>query len=328
MRTLLLRIAPVLHLTRISSSFAAVGNTWFVILWTRASPEHEPGAAGLLSESLWIQLAAGAASALGLYTFGACLNDTLDVKRDRTLRPDRPLAAGQLPLTAALALIVSALLVAVLGATAFGTAAVVVTLLVAWAIFLFNSAGRFVPGIGLVLLGLIYAGHMLVPNVSLRFIWPVWLVMTHALVVGGVMHVMGRRVPRLSVRAVVAATIGWAFWSGVLFWIGWERTGRPTWFWPEWVNPVTAAWPLALVPPFVAVCVWKVRQHGPGPRAAEKLGRYGSLWLPLYGAAWLFGAGRAVAGAALLGLAALALVGMTLLRELYGLVEQPLTFRR
>ncbi len=55
------------------------------------------------------------------------------------------------------------------------------------------------------LLGLIYAGHMVVPNLHIAFVWPVWLVMTHSLVVGGLTHVIARKVPAVSRRAAFAA---------------------------------------------------------------------------------------------------------------------------
>ncbi len=40
-----------------------------------------------------------------------------------------------------------------------------------------------------------------------------------------------------------------------------------------------------------ALVVRRVRALGAGPRAAEKVSRYGSLWLALYACAWLLGAG-------------------------------------
>lgn len=328
MRTLLLRLAPAVRLTRVTSAFAGVANVWFVILWSRAEAEHEGPPPELLREPLWLLLFGGAVMALGLYAFGACLNDVLDVKRDRTLRPDRPLASGRLSLEAALTLVVCTLIAAVAGAALFGTGAVLLLLLVAGAILIFNSAARFVPGIGLVLLGLIYAGHMAVPNIWLRFVWPVWLVMTHALVIATVTHVIGRRVPRLSGRAAAAAVLGWVFWTVLIAWIGWERTGRPAWAWPAWVDPVLPVWPLALAIPLAAWCYAKVRQHGVGPRAADKIGRYGSLWVPLYNAAWLMGAGHYGSGLLVLGLAAATVVGISALRTGYGLVEEPLRYRR
>jgi hypothetical protein len=336
MRRLLLRIAPVLHLARVTTAFAVVANTWFVILWTRANALHEAAPAVIVESPLWQLLAAAALVALGLFAFGAALNDILDVRRDRALRPDRPLPAGRISLEAAVALVVLTLLAAVLGATAFGTPAVLLTLVLLAAIFIFNVAARFIPALGLVILGLVYSGHMLIPNINLRFLWPVWLVMTHALAVGAAAHIMANKVPRLSPRAMVAAGMGWLFWSAVIFWLQWRRDDRPEglWLpplqsiWPEWVHPAAAVGPAVLAVLFVIGAWDKVRRLGPGQRAAEKISRYGALWLALYACAWLIG-DRHLVPALILGvLAAAAWLGMTALREIYGLLEQPVGYRR
>ncbi len=327
MRRVLARFAPVLHLTRVSTAFAAVGNVWFVILWTRAI-EEEPGTAALTLRPLWLLLIGGAASATGLYAFGAALNDLLDTKRDRALRPERPIASGQLPLEAAFSVVAGTLMVAVLGATVFGTTATVLTLALAAAILVFNAAGKFIPAVGLVLLGLIYAGHMLVPNPSLRFIWPVWLVMTHALVVAAVCHRIARKVPTISARAGVAAAAGWGLSTVVLLWAGLGRRDEGDGLWPDWVSPGAAIPPLLLAVLCAAWCWRRVRMTGPGPRAAEKVGRYGALWLTLYGAGWLFGAGHTPEAWILVALAVAGFAGMTVLREWYALMEDPVAYRR
>lgn len=327
MREALLRIAPVLHLTRVTTAFGVVANTWFVILWSLANREHEPGAADLRGP-LWLELLAGALVALGLFGFGAALNDILDLKRDRTFHPERPLASGEISMEGAVAFVVVAMIAAVLGATAFGTGAVLLTLVLQGAILAFNAAGKFIPAVGLVSLGLIYAGHMVVPNVALRFLWPVWLVMTHALAVGLVTHRMARKVPRLSRRALFAALLGWAFWSGVIFWVQWERSAPDSALWPRWVSPWAALWPGLLAVAFGIAAAERVRRYGYGVRAADKIARYGFLWLALYACAWLLGAGRWREGLLLAALALAGFVGMTLLRELYGLVEEPMRYRR
>jgi hypothetical protein len=223
-----------------------------------------------------------------------------------------------------------ALIVAVLGATPFDIRGVILTLLVAAAIVAFNGAGRFVPGVGIVLLGLIYAGQMLVPNADMRFLFPVWLVMTHALIVAGLAHAAARKVPRITPRAWWAAVAGWAFWSLALLGLGWWRSGidgSPRSIWPAWVEPAAAAWPALLWIAFVVLILRKLRTVGQGPRASEKIWRYGSLWLPLYGCGWMIGAGHTGPAALLLALAAAGFIGMTILRELYGLLEQPVGFR-
>jgi len=328
MRDAMHRLRPVLELARVTQAFAAVANVWFVILWTRAHPEHESASQTIWSRPVWILLVGGAVAAVGLYAFAMALNDILDLRRDRALRPDRPLPSGRIGVNMAVSIAVCTLLIAVLGATLLGIEAVVLTIVLSGAILVFNAAGKFVPGFGLVLLGLIYAGHMVVPNLDLRFVWPVWLVMTHALVIAGVAYRLGRKVPRISSRAMGFAAAGWVFWSGVILGVGWWRNRDAGGLWPDWVSPAAAIGPILLAGLFVVFAWRRVRQIGPGPRAAEKVSRYGSVWLSFYACVWMFGQGLVAEGVILTVLTVLGLLGMTVLRELYGLMEMPLGFRR
>lgn len=330
MRRVLARISPVLRVTRVTAAFAAVSNTWFVVLWTRQAAGEHPGP--LRDASLWVLLLGATGSAVGLFAFGACLNDVLDVRRDRQFKPDRPLASGTLAMEAAAWIVAMTLIVAVLGATPFGVSGVVLTLMVATAILAFNGAGKFVPGIGIVLLGLIYAGQMLVPHPDMVFLIPVWLVMTHTLIVAGLAHAAARKVPRITPRALLAAVAGWAFWSLVLLGLGWWRSATPHGtgarsVWPAWLDIGAALWPAGLWVLFLVLMLRKMRTIGNGPRASDKVWRYGSLWLPLYGCGWMIGAGHHGAAIILGALALAGVLGMTVLRELYGLLEQPVGFR-
>jgi hypothetical protein len=327
MRRTIQRLAPILHLTRVTTAFAAVANVWFVILWSNRCPNEVPPDA-FRESPLWALLLGGAANALGLFAYAAALNDVLDFRRDRTIHPERPLPSGRLSVNAAVILVVCTFMTAVLGAAALGVAAVILTLFVAGAILFFNAAGRFVPAVGLVVLGLIYAGQMVVPNLHLRFVWPVWLVMTHSLVVAGVSHILGRKVPVISRRAIAVATAGWAFWSGVMLVAGWRRNHGQGGLWPEWVHPSVALGPAALAAGYAVIAYRKVVLLGRSPRTAEKVTRYGTLWLSLYSCAWLLGQGYFAEGAILGALAAAGFLGMTVLREVYGLVEHPLGYRR
>ena len=65
---LLQRVAPVLHLTRISTAFALVANTWFVILWTRANGAFEGQAAGPPNRLLDYLLGCGSAQSIFGFT--------------------------------------------------------------------------------------------------------------------------------------------------------------------------------------------------------------------------------------------------------------------
>ena len=173
MRRTLLRLAPILHLTRVTTAFAAIANTWFVILWTRAAAPLEYGPEQVLQQPEWLVLIGGALNALGLFAYGAALNDLLDFRRDRTLHPARPLPAGAITIEWAVGIVVATFMTAVIGASILGMEAVLLTVLISSAILFFHAAGKFIPAFGLVLLGLIFAGHMVVPNLHITFVWPV-----------------------------------------------------------------------------------------------------------------------------------------------------------
>lgn len=328
MRRLLIRLSPALRLTRITTAFAAVANVWFIILWTHASSPHEPGFPALHALPLWALLAGGAVNALGLFAFATALNDVLDHRRDAALNPDRPIPSGQISVGVATSLVAVTLGTAVLGATLLGIPAVLLTLTVAGAILLFNGLGKYIPAIGLVLLGLVYAGHMIVPNLNLHFVWPVWLVMSHTLAIEGIRHGLRRKTPGISPRAIVLTIIGWLFWSVVMLSVAWWRSRGRGGLWPDWVRPQAAIGPAILAALF-ALWAWrKATTHGPGPRAADKIARYGALWLSFYACAWLIGQGYREESYILGALTLVGFLGMTILREAYALLEQPFGYRR
>ncbi|MEM7755619.1 MAG: hypothetical protein AAF297_08280 [Planctomycetota bacterium] len=337
-------ITGVLRLTRVTTAFAAVANLWFVVLWTRAHPE-EPGTPALAEEPLWLLLAATTIAGAGLYAYGAALNDVVDQTRDRALRRDRPIPSGQTTPDAAALSVAGFLIVALLGISPLGPAAVMVTLLVALGIVAFNVAGKWVPGFGMVLLGLVYAGQMLAANPELRFTWPVVLVMTHALATTAVTHALSGRQPRLSPRAIAFAVTGWLVAAGLLVGLGAMRTagfytlsepfsfntpaeGPAALVWPEWIPLPAMIAPAALAVVFMIVVVRRIKKLGRTQRAADKITRYAALWPAAYGSAWLFGAGNITEGGIMLALGIAGVIGTTLLRELYALVEHPVTYRR
>jgi len=323
-RNALARLTPALELTRVTVAFAAIGNTWFVILWTNASErEFMPSPAADLP--LGAQLFAGAVVALGLYAFGAALNDVIDRRRDRSLHPERPLPAGRLSVEAAIAITIASMLAAIAASTVFGLGGVRLATLVGVAILIHNGAMRFVPTLGAVSLGLIYAAHMLVPNIGLRFVWPVWLVMTFALGVAACSHAVSGRSPRVSRRSAVAAGLAWLAWSGALVWVGARRTEA---LWPDWTPWTTAIGPACAVAAFGILALLNVRSQGRGPRTSDRLTRLGAAWLVVINTAWLLCDGQYVASLLLGGFALLALGAVTVLREIYAAVERPLAYRR
>lgn len=324
MRALILQIAPVIRLARVSTAFGAVAGVWLTILWTRAMPE-EPVPGTIAGTPLWLLLGGGVLAGGGLYAFGAGLNDLLDAHRDRVLRPTRPIAGGALPPEAGVSIVAASLLLSVLGATVFGTGAVLATLFLSAAILVFNALGKFIPAIGMLLLSVIYAGHAIVPNLSVTFLVPAWWVMTHAMVIAGLSHTLGRKSPVISKRAGAFAFAGWVACSGVLAWLAWDRLGGAVW--PGWVAWSALIWPSAAAGLLALQIVRRTRSLGPGPKLGEKVARYGAFWPTIYGFGWLAGVGAWRSAAIMGGLAIAGLLTLTVLREVYALSEHPVGYR-
>ena len=139
---------------------------------------------------------------------------------------------------------------------------------------------------------------------------------------------MARKIPPISVRARVGAVIGWLCWTVVLGTMGWSRNEGRGGLWPDWVDPSALLWPVGVLAALIVLSWRKLRVLGPTPRSAEKVARYGTLAMSFLGCAWMFGDHRPVEGAVLAGLAVAGYLGMTVLRELYGLIEHPVGYRR
>jgi preprotein translocase subunit SecY len=326
MDRVLARVSPLLHLTRVTTAFAAISNVWFVILWTRASESELDFAPSLFRDDpLWQLLLGGAVFAVGLFAFATALNDTVDLRRDRMLYPDRPLPAGRLSVDTAAMLVAVTLIAAVLGSTMLGLSAVFMCLLTTAGVLFHTMAARYFPSVGLVTLGLIYGSHMMTANANLVFVWPVLFVMAHALLLGALTHRLAHKRPRLTWRRLLLAAVGWAFWSGILLYVGWLRADS---LWPGWVRPQAMIAPIVLGFGFVAFAWSKARINANPTRAADKIKRYGAFWVTLYGIAWMAGQGYINETAILAALTVGGWLGMTVLRETYGLIEQPIGYRR
>jgi len=320
------KAAPMLKLTRLTTGFGAVGNLWFVILWSRTTP-GEPLPPYLSEEPLWAALTGGLLVGIGLYAFGATLNDLLDLHKDKALgTPGHPIVDGSASLELAVCAVAGSLMMAILGATFFGTGAILLTLVLAVAILIFNALGKYVPGLGMVLLSLIYAGHMLIPNIWMRFMLPVWLVMTHAIAVLALAQYLGRRSPPISRRAAIFAAVGWGVCSLMLLALAWDRKGTDG-LWPDAVPMTALIYPGVCVALFIFFIIRRTKRHGTGSKLGERISRYGAIWPTLYACAWLLGAGHEQAALLMAGLSALGFLLMTILRELYAIVDHPVGYR-
>jgi hypothetical protein len=319
-KALIVKLTTAIRLTRLTMAFGAVSDVWFVILLTRAFPVYE--GIEIYDMPLVVALVAGAVVATGLFAYGASLNDVLDVRHDSTFSPDRPIPAGRIKLGQAIVVTVASLLITVVAAAPMGRLALWIMLLVAAAILFYNAAGRFIPAVGLVTIGLIHAAHMLIPNVQLSFTLPVWLVMTHAMGIAAAVHILEDKRPRLGPRSLAGIVVGWLFWSVLVIGYGALRGG----LWPSGTPVWTVIWPATAVAGFLVVSIWKAGAVQ-GAVAAEKLKRYGAMWQALYGAAWLMALGLEVQ-AAWLGAVAVAGFGvMTVIKEITGFSGRPVVYR-
>ncbi len=316
------RAITAIQLTRLSMAFAAVSDLWFVILLSRANNDYSY--IEVYKMPLWGGLLAGAVVAIGLFAYGAALNDVLDARHDSAFSPERPIPAGRIRLGQAIVVTISSLLVAVFGSAFMGEPALHVTVLIAAGILFFNAAGRFIPSVGLVTIGLIHAAHMLIPNVQLTFTLPIWLVMTHAIVIAAAIHVLEEKRPRLTVKTIIGIAIGWAVWSTIILAAPWLLAREAPW--PPDVPVWHVVWPVMAIVGFVSVAWWKTTTVPPRV-AAEKLRRYGAMWQCLYGASWLLALGL-LREAMIIGIVAfLGFAGMTILKEMTTLVARPVMYR-
>lgn len=319
-RRLVLQFITAIQLTRLTMAFGAISDVWFVILLTRADGRY----ADLPVSTLPLAgvLAAGALVAIGLFAYGASLNDVLDARHDATFSPDRPIPAGRIRLGQAIIVTVAALLAAMLAAGTLGMGAWRVALLTATAILFYNAVGKHIPAFGIVAIGVVHALHMLIPNHELGFTLPVWLVMTHACVIATLVHELEDKRPRITQRSAAGALTGWLVCSGIVIALGAWRGD----LWPVEVSTLALLWPGAAVAGFALVAWHKTRRISP-TRAAEKLKRYGAMWQSLYGAAWLMALGYTTPATWIAAFALCGFVTMTAIKEITGLSSSPVTYR-
>ncbi len=303
-------------------AYGAIADLWLVILLTRADKSY----AELPTSTwpLWVSLSAGLCVAVGLFTFGASLNDVLDARHDRAFSPDRPIPAGRIrPHQAAIVTSVC-LAAATLAGSMFGPAAVVTLMLVVLGIVFYNGVGKHVPAVGFVTIGLVHAVHMAIPNHHFSFTLPIWLSMTHVTVVAILVHRLEDKRPAASPGALIATALGWSFWSAIVLGWGWWHSGGAwplgTSLWPG------VLWPFVAVVGFGIVAVAKTR-HQNGMVASEKLRRYGAMWQSLYAVAWLAAMGLWTQALMLGGVAAGGFLVMTALKEITMLTSSPIAYR-
>ncbi len=322
-RPLIVNLLSTVQLSRLTHAFAAVANLWFIILWSREVGLEHPMAASIAESPLWIALTLASILGVGLSTYGGALNDVFDANRDTTFAPNRPIPSGRISAQTAATIGFASLLSALLVAAVLDPTVLLVTLFCAAAILFYNAVAKYVPGIGLFTLGVVYASEMLILNLGLRFVWPIMLVVAHAMIVQAAAYRLEQKRPRLKVLTIVGMIVGFAAICVFLLW----QTHEKGWLWDPAFAWYGLIWPLAAAVLFLISSVHKVRFASSPAFAAEKLQRYGSLWIGVYGICWLLGTGLYADAAILAALVGVAILWMMIVRDLGAWIEQPIGYR-
>ncbi|MSR33532.1 MAG: hypothetical protein EXS12_01800 [Phycisphaerales bacterium] len=265
---------------RIPLAFGAAANLMFATLLARLDPNTEQLSISTLP--LWAALLAAAVIGAGLFGFAAGMNDLLDARRDQTFQRNRPLSTGRLTTAQAALLTFTALLASMIGASFFGETSMAVAIFTAFGIAMWNTMGRFVPAIGLLMLGLAQAGSFFIPWMGQSFTLPASLILVQTIATGSLLHKAQEKRPRLDRSATILLAILSATAVAGLAWLSIHREAT------EW--PRGESW-LVLAPLVsVAIFVWQSSRALSASNVnetADSLRRAAAIFPSSAAAAWM-----------------------------------------
>lgn len=233
----------------------------------------------------------------GLYGFGMSLNDIIDRRRDSQLAAHRPLPSGRVGVfTAHLICVLLAILA--LGAAAIyawttpaGWFSLAIVALTGAMIVIYDVAGKYLVGLGLLLLGMIRFFHAVAPAPELPLLWHPLLLLNHVALLSLAAYVWEAKRPALSPihwwTVIGGLIVADAVAIGLVWW---RRAGRF-----DDVDPISALWiePMLILPgcavvAFIALAWW-IYTRTPNPRqAGATLMLFGLLWLIVYDVTFVF----------------------------------------
>ena len=106
------KILDWLELIRSEHLFSAISNCWLIVLLSSEIESQSNQNLALMQMPLALRLFLATIIPAGLGICGICFNDILDLKHDKTFRPQSPIAAGRVSVTTASTLALASLLVA------------------------------------------------------------------------------------------------------------------------------------------------------------------------------------------------------------------------
>lgn len=283
--------------SRLEIVMTSVVNLWLMTFLAFSLEPPSMSNPALHRMGLGISLFVTAVVASGLGGLAVSMNDVLDRRHDRAFSPQRPLPAGRLRVTTAVGLGVVSMIAALGAAMALGLASVILTVGCCIATVVYNVAGRFVPAVGIFLLGLIYAMAMTIPNPNLSFAWPLVVVVSHVMFATTVRRILAEKRPKLGRTDGWMLCVGWVFLMMIIMVVMSVRyeqltsSAAQTW-WRQrslWIGPAVAG------AGYVAAALLLLRigwRHARSQRrAADRFGRVSWLWLVVYALSWLLSAG-------------------------------------
>ncbi len=335
------RLLALLQLTRAALAFTAIADAWTVLLLYAGSPEHSP----VSKYGFWIvvlKMLLMSVVSTGLYGFGMCLNDLMDIRRDRIFAPRRPLPSGRIQPRTAIVICIMLLMLSFVAAATMGAIdlyfenervfipwSVIFAVATAVLIVFYDAASKYLGGLGLVTLGAIRALHCLIANPKTPLLFLSMFLLTHVIIVSFIAYRMEGKRPRLKRGDWIVGIIGVALGNGAALIYMMQRHVFMHAFmmdlWPMIMGPLCA---------MVLYAVWSLiylhlRRHEYTTRKkGERLMLMGLFWLFLYDAGFLFANGQILAGIAITVLMILAVLSFFGLRWLGRWMAQPVRYRR
>ncbi len=284
------KLVQLIELARFDLLFSIISNSWLVVFLAFSLEPAGSRNTSLIQLGLLKALTLATLTSGGLAGFGLALRDILNARHDRAFAPARPIPSGRVHIQHAAAVGILSLLVAMAAAIPLGKLSLATALLASGGILFYHFAGRFIPSIGIVCLGLVQVLTMSIPNPQLSFAWPILLTMTHSMACASLRYFLAGKRPRISCTDGWLLLIGWSFWTMVLIGL---MSARGNWIGPAvkliWAGPTLSA----II--FVLLTFWLVSGNLAAARprrvAANRFVRLSVVWLMVYDASWLVSAG-------------------------------------
>jgi hypothetical protein len=332
------RLFPLLQLTRMALVFTAISNSLCTLL-LYTHQRIGPHDIAILKLN-WKEALALALVSTGLYGYGMSLNDIIDRRRDATLASNRPLPSGRISVTAAHFICAMLLLMSIAAAIVYANLThrgwEPLTMLIGTALLItfYDTAGKYLVGLGLITLGLIRFFHAIIPAPEVPLLWHPLVLFNHTAILSFVAYRWEMKRPLLTRMHMWAVLGGLALIDAILIFL---EIGDIFWTPGHHPHAIMRALHIrpALLAPLLAALVfiaiaWRMRKRHETRIAGQMIMLYGLLWLIVYDVAFAAGFVDPVSAGVLLMLLPVAYAAVQVMRwwgRIVSLSQRP-EFRR